>query len=102
MDEDDREKIDFKGVSRVWMPRLVELTKAPHPEVNEGAPTKMYVDPKIICHIERAVVQWQLVDGTKVPKQECTVVTTTRSFAHVLESPEEIARRVNAAMVIAS
>jgi len=58
----------------------------------------MFLAPISILAIERGVVQWELGDGTKCPVQECTVVTTTRAHAMVLESPEEVARRVNEAI----
>ncbi len=99
-DDADRERVDVKAssIQRTWFPKLIELTKAPHPEIAERNPTKMFLAPISVVHVERGVVQWELSDGTKYPAQECTVVTTARSMAMVLESPEEVARRVNAAI----
>jgi hypothetical protein len=99
-DDRDRERVDVKAssVQRMWRAKLVELTKAPHPEIADGEATKMYIEPADVVCIERGVVRWELDDGAKTPSQQCTVITLTRCLAMVLEAPEEIARRVQVAL----
>lgn len=102
MSDDDHERIDVKASSRLWTPKLIELTKVPHPEVADRNPTKMFLAPISVLAVERGVVRWELGDGTKCPVEECTVITTTRAHAMVMESPEEVARRVNEAIKASS
>lgn len=96
MSDDERERFDIRGVQRRWHARLVELTKAPHPEIADGNPTKMYIEPEDVASIERGTVIWKDSKGADSDPQECTVIRlSVGTYAHVLESPEEVARRVS-------
>jgi len=100
MSDDDREMIDVKGVQRIWQPRLVELTQSPHPNLHDGAPTKLFLDPSKVILICCSYIRNELMDGTKEAAVECTYICMYGGVppAHVLEAPEEVARRVQAAM----
>jgi hypothetical protein len=94
---DDRERVDVVSTNRQWNPRLVMLTKVPHPGIEDGRPTILYIDPKLISCIERGQVIWK-DQGVELPAVECTVVTFAGRYAQVLEAPEEVANRVADAM----
>lgn len=94
---DDSEKVVFKGTQRIWVPRLVRLTKAPHPAVNDGEPTPLFVDPRYIYSIERSFVRWKDENDEKQPAIECTTVVCANTYCYVLESPERVAELIDQA-----
>lgn len=97
MSDEDRVAVD--ATQRVWKPRLIELTHLPHPDLGDGVPTKVYVDPNHVYLIARSYVTLLRMDETKLEPQECTTVFSYGGTPmQVMESPEEVARRVNEAM----
>ena len=98
MSDHDGDNLHFTGGVRQWRPRLIRVTKAPHPEINDGEPTAMFIDPTTIVCVERGVVEWQLANGVKAPIQEVSVITTYRAHCFVLESPETVAASISAEM----
>ena len=82
---------DFNVTQMQWRPELLKLTQVGRPEVNNGEPVALYVDPTAIQKITIEEVYFNLPDGSKGPAVVCTSVFCCHFHCAVLESPEQVA-----------
>ncbi len=83
---------------------MVRLTSIGNVEVCNGEPTSVYIDPWCIALVNRAYGAWNTCDpNLKNEKITCTTVWlrgAAQANILVLETPEEVAQRRDAALDI--
>lgn len=78
----------------VWQPRLLRLTKIPHPDLNDGEPEAAYIRPDFITKIHTTwVTQEKMhVKDEKYGPVICTYIALQGGDGfHVMEPPDVIA-----------
>ena len=85
------EPMNMNAQMMMWRPALIKLTQIGRPEVNNGEPVSLYVDPSAIQRITIEQTVFNLVDGTKSEPVVCTSVFCCHFHCAVLESPEQVA-----------
>lgn len=84
---------DMNVRQMAWQPELIEVTQMPTPDVNDGQPSKAFIDPSRIFQINRIKAKW--ADG---PEMEVTQINFTGGYIHCMETVEQIANMRNAAL----
>ena len=70
-------------------PPLIKLTQIPHPNVADGKPTDVYVNPLFIVSVQRSRGAFNNELGKPYELVECTFVSlTTGQHLLVLETPQ--------------
>lgn len=100
-------KPDARILQDLAVPRMIQLTVLGNPDVDDGRPTTVYIDPRLIATISRRLSSWIKYPGRKNeegtdwerhPFAVCTVVDCQGGHQWlVLESVDEVARRRDAA-----
>lgn len=77
----------------IQKPRMIRLTQIGNPEMKEGVPTDLYINPLCINMISEAMGSFTSVNtGQAQTRRPCTQVMCCHFHALVKETPEEVAR----------
>lgn len=77
---------------------LLRLTSICYPEINDGKPTQIYLNPSLIMAIKATLSEVKGHAGEHLRFEACTqVLTSTRDAFFVSETPSEVARLRDAA-----
>jgi len=82
--------IDVRNM--VWRPGLIRLTQIASPEIDDGKPTTLYIDPGSIVTIRRSHGAFNKAGTSEsYPRISCTEVFFCHGGLLVEESPETVA-----------